>query len=300
MRVPAVAAPRAPDVLLFSWNVDGSIDAINLACSYLAGAGDFIAAFQEVPREVDSAYLSSAAGGKLVVAHTLLFEIANKKLDDPDRYRQVVLACSATFTASAQKAWDDARMVGATFTHAAGAFGALKALAIHAPSRGSSQGARRIARAIVARGYVDDYLAGSRGIVMGDFNANPYEAEMCSPECFFALRNGDELDVKRAKQPLYNPFWHWLAEKPAGGRARGTLYYPSDDSEFPWQCYDQILLSADLAENAGEPIIRCDLPRGGEPQLLTKKHDDARPKGKPYSDHLPIELGLRLSDGDDP
>lgn len=270
MMVPAVAASRASDVLLFSWNVGGSIDAINLACSYLAGAGDFIAAFQEVPREVDSAYLSSAADGKLVVARSFSYEIANKKLDDPDRYRQVVLACSATFTVSARTAWADARMVGATFTHAAGALGKLKALAIHAPSRGSSQGARRIARAIVARRYVDEYLEGSRGLVMGDFNANPYETEMCSPECFFALRNRDELDAKRAKQPLYNPFWRWLAEEPAGGRARGTLHYPSDDSEFPWQCYDQILLSSDLAENAGEALIRCDLPKGGDP------HEEAR------------------------
>ncbi len=295
MTAPAAAPSEAPDVLLFSWNVGGSLDAINLACAYLAGVGDFIAAFQEVPKDVDGAYLSSAAGGKLIVARTFMFEITNKKLDDPDRYRQLVLACSATFTASAPQTWPDARVVGATFTHDAGAFGPLKALAIHAASRGSSQGARRIARAIVARGYVDAYLAGSSGVVMGDFNANPYETEMCSPECFFALRNRDELDPRRSKVPLYNPFWSWLAEEPAGGWARGTLYYPSDESEFPWQCYDQILLSRDLAGDAGEPMIRCDLPKQGEPQILTKKHGDPRPKGKPYSDHLPIELGLRLS-----
>ena len=178
-----------------------------------------------------------------------------------------------------------------------GAWGPIGIAAIHAGSRGSSQGAKRIAKAVNARASVDKFLPGSPKVVFGDFNANPYEAEMCSPDCFFALRNRDELASKSNKEPLYNPFWSWLAEVPAHGPARGTLYYPSDESGFPWQCYDQILLSKDLIEHAQPSLIHCHLPRGAERQILTKKADNFRPKGAPYSDHLPVELSLRFPGG---
>jgi len=296
MILPDQADRATSDVLVFSWNVGGSTGAISLACEYLAGAGSFIATFQEVPGDVDAAFLTSAAKGKLVVAQTLVIEITNKKKDDPERYMQLVLACSQNLTASAPKQWKDSRMIGATIADSSEAWGPVGVVAIHARSRDSSQGANRIAKAIKARAQIDEYLAGPM-VVLGDFNANPYEAEMCSPDCFFALRNGDELAAKSDKEPLYNPFWNWLAEVPRDGAARGTLYYPSDESRFPWQCYDQILLSKGLVAHVRAALIRCDLPRGGDRQILTKKADDFRPKGDPYSDHLPVELSLRFPGG---
>ncbi len=41
MILPDAAAPETSDVLLFSWNVNQSRDALLLACDYLAGAGNF-------------------------------------------------------------------------------------------------------------------------------------------------------------------------------------------------------------------------------------------------------------------
>jgi hypothetical protein len=297
MILPDAPAPVTSDVLLFSWNVKQSQAALLLACDYLAGAGNFIATFQEVPGDIDAAFLASAARGKLSVVKTLVIEISNKKKEDPLRYTQLVLACSAGLSQAAPTQWQDSRMIGASISDSAGAWGPVGMFAIHARSRESSHGARRLSKAIHARAHVDAYLPGSPKVVLGDFNANPYEAEICSPECFFALRNRDELSAKSNKEPLYNPFWSWLAEVPAHGPARGTLYYPSDESGFPWQCYDQILLSKDLIEHAQPSRIHCHLPRGADRQILTKKADNFRPKGPPYSDHLPVELSLRFPGG---
>jgi hypothetical protein len=128
--------------------------------------------------------------------------------------------------------------------------------------------------------------------VLGDFNGNPFDPEVCGSDGIFALR--DRADVERTwasslgaleekRRPLFSPMWSLLPEGAA--RAPGTHVH-NHAKALRWRLYDQILVSRDLIGDIRDrPEIVTEI--GGE-SLVTKG-------GTPrVSDHLPVQLRVTI------
>ena len=131
----------------------------------------------------------------------------------------------------------------------------------------------------------------SKTIVMGDFNANPYDKEMLLPNAFNAMlfkgivRNKDTRKWCGDEYPfLYNPTIHWLSEE---SENYGSFYYSGDCTSPVWNCYDQALVSPDLMDCINSYSY---LKKIGEVDLIAK----VRPNSN-ISDHLPLLVDIDLS-----
>jgi endonuclease/exonuclease/phosphatase family protein len=97
------------------------------------------------------------------------------------------------------------------------------------------------------RSSLDDFIgsAGHDVIVMGDFNDEPHDRNIC--ETLLALRDID--CARRELLSLYNPFWNHVGSFPlhsAGNRNLsrcGTYWYRKNHLE-EWWTFDQIMFSS--------------------------------------------------------
>lgn len=125
-------------------------------------------------------------------------------------------------------------------------------------------------------------------IVMGDFNANPWQSEIGSPRGIWAIRDRTHLNTRATSihdqlPPLYNPIWRYLGE--AKAPPHGTYDFGRfAENATHWHWLDQILVSQGLADAAQSSV-----------QIHT--HLDAQPvadqAGRPssdFSDHLPVSV----------
>ena len=127
-------------------------------------------------------------------------------------------------------------------------------------------------------------------IVIGDFNSNPYDAELLQPDAFNAVLFKDCLRSKTSRTwegdtypCLYNPTIHWLSEDTGN---YGSFYYSSDDVGPMWNCFDQALVSPSLMDAVrGYSYLK----KIGDTELIAR----IAPK-KRISDHLPLLLDVDL------
>ncbi len=121
-------------------------------------------------------------------------------------------------------------------------------------------------------------------IIIGDFNANPYDPELLQMNAFHAvlykevIRRSETrtVDAKVYKR-LYNPILLSLSEE---NKKYGSFYYTKGSSTPIWNCYDQILVSKPLIDK----IIEVDyLKRIGQTTLLLQVAPNHE-----ISDHLPL------------
>lgn len=149
---------------------------------------------------------------------------------------------------------------------------------------------------VLARQALNEHWGAAASLVlMGDFNADPYDAEVASRAGLFAERDRARASVPRPSptvghgeqlRPLYNPMWMLLPEARSG--PGGTLDFDNVDRGIRWRLCDQILLSPDLsAQLVGPPTI---LDHLAGKTLLTRQ---GTPQSR-VSDHLPVELRLSL------
>lgn len=110
---------------------------------------------------------------------------------------------------------------------------------------------RRLKRASRLREAFDSLRLAPRGVLLGDFNAEPFDPELWDDERIFAIR---ELAVVRhiirsgaaiGKAPLWNPMWARLGH--AQERVGGSHYYRGDLRHSHWFLYDQILVDSGMA-----------------------------------------------------
>jgi Endonuclease/Exonuclease/phosphatase family len=104
----------------------------------------------------------------------------------------------------------------------------------------------------VIRRQHEDHGEGSRVIIMGDLNAEPFDTALRDN-----LTSTRDLHRARSKQGLlYNLAWRWLArDRPFDGRDRserptGTHLYRSG-VESRWRTYDQALVAGSFLRGAG-------------------------------------------------
>ena len=142
----------------------------------------------------------------------------------------------------------------------------------------------------VVHGY-EQSLKIDKTIVVGDFNANPYDEELLLPNAFNAMlfkgilrARGSRTWHGKSYPFMYNPTVHWLSEDT---ETYGSHYYSSGDGTSPvWNCYDQALVSRTLMDGVRSYSY---LRRIGETDLIARR----RPKRK-ISDHLPLLVDIEM------
>jgi len=133
----------------------------------------------------------------------------------------------------------------------------------------------------------------SNTIIIGDFNANPFDPELLQFNAFNSalykdvIMNSEKrvIDGEEYRR-FYNPIINYLSEET---KMYGSYYDTHGESSPVWHCLDQVLLSVSLIEGVESMQY---LKSIGVQSLLK----DIRPD-KSISDHLPLLVQLRGSEG---
>ena len=125
-------------------------------------------------------------------------------------------------------------------------------------------------------------------IIIGDFNANPYDEELLLPNGFNAVLFKDVI-VNRETMTwlgkewkfMYNPIINWLGED---SKTYGSYYYVGTHPSSYWHCLDQVLVGRPLIDRVASLSYLRD---AGKTSLIAKSAPD-----KKVSDHLPLFVTL--------
>lgn len=148
---------------------------------------------------------------------------------------------------------------------------------------------RRLEQIKIINGYISEEEKGSqysnRTIVIGDFNANPFDIEMIGHGNFNAVLHADLIrrqekvkwvEIKRKR--FYNPILHFLTEDT---KMYGSFYKHNEGQPLYWYCLDQVLIRKPLIEILKNVEYVKTI---GKKSLLKRSGlPDER-----YSDHLPL------------
>lgn len=162
--------------------------------------------------------------------------------------------------------------------------------AIHLEDRRNYKPAQRIEtirRLVADIEKTEDALNCRNTLVIGDFNANPYDEELISRFAFNAVLFKKVIEKKVASESrgikmFYNPVLHFISEDT---EMYGSFYYERDYATPFWYCLDQVLARANLANC----IIHVAYLKKINSEELLK---NATPN-KSISDHLPLLVNLQ-------
>lgn len=129
----------------------------------------------------------------------------------------------------------------------------------------------------------------SNTVVIGDFNANPYDEELLSKYAFNAVLfksiiNKNELTNPKSlkKKRFYNPILHYISEDT---EMYGSFYHEKEYITPYWYCLDQVLVRKSLADK----VEHIEYLRKINTQDLI---ENTVPNSK-ISDHLPLLVNLQ-------
>lgn len=131
----------------------------------------------------------------------------------------------------------------------------------------------------------------SNSIIIGDFNASPFDDELIEKDSFNAVLYKGIIQKRekithqgRQFRLLYNPALHYISEN---NQQYGSFYYTSGIKSLYWYCYDQVLMTKSLINDfqwmhycksiAGKSLIKNTSPN------------------KEISDHLPLIVEFERS-----
>lgn len=165
-------------------------------------------------------------------------------------------------------------------------------VAVHLEDRRNYESAERMEtiRSLVSDiEQTEELLKCSNTIVIGDFNANPYDAELLSKYAFNAVLFKSIIDKSELTYPksskrkrFYNPILHYISEDT---EMYGSFYYEKGHMTPYWHCLDQVLVRKDLVNSVNHVEY---LKRINTKDLL----QNTIPNRK-ISDHLPLSVNLR-------
>jgi endonuclease/exonuclease/phosphatase family metal-dependent hydrolase len=135
----------------------------------------------------------------------------------------------------------------------------------------------------------------SRTVLIGDLNANPFEAGVVGASGLNATlsrniaRRGSRK-VKGTEYPFfYNPMWKHFGE--ADDQAGGTYYCDTGTHiNYYWNVFDQVLVRPDLLPFLPASPVEV-ISKVGATKLLTAS---GRPDRQTASDHLPLIFRLDI------
>lgn len=283
-------------MLLFTWNLNQKPDALLLALLHLSAVNEpFIACLQELPPAMANTALARQNLHGLVDDGIRCLGVTPAA--SSHTHGRVALFCSPVFSSRAKNVAFDPRQRMAIISVEGAHVRPLLVIGYHGVSRHEAPEAlQRGSIGTQVRGEVDKHWLQGELIMLGDFNANPFDAEVCGSRGLYAVRNRLEAQKKRAspltplgkrqQRLLYNPMWSLLPER--AGSPEGTFVF-DPETMLRWRIYDQILVSPGLAGQIQSP-----------PEILPTVYgrsllrDDGTPDGGALSDHLPVQLRINL------
>lgn len=131
-----------------------------------------------------------------------------------------------------------------------------------------------------------------RTVIIGDFNADPFELGLIEPRGFHAVscrRVAARMHrtVNSYESPLmYNPMWSHFGDR--NGKPPGTYFRNGSDVDTRfWHVFDQVLISPELLESYSDDGVTV-LDKVRDTSLLLK----GIPNSDKYSDHLPLVCNI--------
>lgn len=135
----------------------------------------------------------------------------------------------------------------------------------------------------------EDLFKCSNTIVIGDFNANPYDEELLSKYAFNAVLFKTIIDKSELTNPktlkqkrFYNPILHYISEDT---EMYGSFYHENESITPYWHCLDQVLIRKSLV-NAINHVEY--LKKINTKDLLKNTIPNTK-----ISDHLPLLITLQ-------
>lgn len=175
---------------------------------------------------------------------------------------------------------------------------------VHGLDRRNNGAARRelfLSQVVSQVAWAENELGHENTIVAGDFNANPFEAELGSTSGMHAMMSPDLVSTKprsllgRECSFFYNPMWNLYGNREAG-QPPGTYYFDGDQPhEWYWHMLDQVLVRPALIPRL--PLSGLRIVTEGPSGSLATAH--GRPDRTRTSDHFPIIFDLELRADDE-
>ena len=126
-------------------------------------------------------------------------------------------------------------------------------------------------RQMIARNLKNDIDEQENAAIVGDFNSNPFEKTMVAASCLSALPTSayKERTVQGNKcKILYNPMWTFFDDF---DKFPGTYFCrKSNDIDYFWNIYDQILLTNSLSKKLVKGSIKI-IKNIGDINLIKRK-----------------------------
>jgi hypothetical protein len=141
---------------------------------------------------------------------------------------------------------------------------------------------------------------GLKGIVVGDFNMNPFEPGMIHHEGFHALPSQNLTEPKDfysvPYKTFYNPSWmqygdYAITRGKTIRKPCGSYYLESSrDLNYYWYLLDQVIMRKELIEHFCFEEFQYITTVKTQNDLLNK---DFTPREAEFSDHLPVKFHLK-------
>ena len=157
----------------------------------------------------------------------------------------------------------------------------------HLQDRWSTDTATRlitIRRLIQDISNVEERCGSKKTIIIGDFNANPYDDELLLADAFNAVLFKDVIKqsetckvADNTYRRFYNPILNFISEDT---KMYGSFHNTTSANSPVWHCLDQVIVSKALCDR----IININyLKNAGKQSLISR----IKPNSK-ISDHLPL------------
>ncbi len=131
-------------------------------------------------------------------------------------------------------------------------------------------------------------------IMIGDFNANPFETIMTDFSFLHAILDSSIVERVRSRQVygktnqiFYNPMWNLLGDN---NHPIGSYYSDHGEScKLFWHIFDQVVMSADFIRAYKKDSLR--ILTGADHKYFLNQ--SGKPDKEHYSDHLPIYFSFQ-------
>jgi Endonuclease/Exonuclease/phosphatase family. len=150
---------------------------------------------------------------------------------------------------------------------------------------------------VAALSHFENKVGHDRSIVLGDFNANPFESPVASAlgmnaVISRAIAQSDPRRMLNQSYPyFYNPMWNLYGDEPRSSAPATYYYRGSDPHELYWHMLDQVLIRPSLLNRFDHSALEI------VTAILGTELTGARgtPDRIRFSDHLPVVFGMDLS-----
>ena len=150
---------------------------------------------------------------------------------------------------------------------------------------------------VAALSHFENMVGHDRSIVLGDFNANPFESPVASAlgmnaVISRAIAQSDPRRMLKQSYPyFYNPMWNLYGDEPRSSAPATYYYRGSDPHELYWHMLDQVLIRPSLLNKFDFSLL--DIVTTVRSNELTGAR--GTPDRTRFSDHLPVVFGVDLS-----